>query len=261
MLEMSRVRVTILLFVVSFAVVAGLLATTTDAASNSRAWTHRITAVDGELIDHWAYNDSSPCGAFGDGTVTVKFHFTKPKLVELIMDPYHAGNPSNKPGSWVVGIPGPTGGIRDMPYQPATGTISLVDNTAQHPGNSCTPTDKSDCGTLPLSRAAKSVIQGYNRHWLLADLSSVELSRRGGYGRATTCRIGQLSVFSERLAGGTPLKGELLMKMPSISAVKHRRVLTVVGTSHKLTSAPDCGSGATCSDDVTRRVSVTFKHL
>jgi hypothetical protein len=267
MFGVSRVRLAIALLLASSAcAAAALLPTSSAAASHGRAWTHRMTVVSGQLVDHWTFDDPRPCGDYGDGTVTVVFRMIKTPRVQLVIDPQHAGNPPSKPGSWVVGIPGPMGGARDMPAQPATGTITLVDNTKQHPpspgGGPCAQPDKSDCGTLPLSRAAKSLVQGYNRHWLLADLSGVEFNQRGGSGRQVTCRIGGTTLFTDgRISGGTPLKGELLLRMPSASTVRHRRVLVVTGTSHKFTSAADCGSGASCSDDITRRVSVTFKRL
>jgi hypothetical protein len=158
-----------------------------------------------------------------------------------------------------VGIPGPFGGLRDIPSQPAAGTITFADSTTQNPpepGDQCVPTDKSGCGTFALPRVAKAAIGGYNRRFLQADLEAVRLTPRG------ECRVGQLVSFSERLTGGTPLRGELLLRMPSVSVVARRRVLTVVGTSHKRTAFTECEGDATgCSDDVTRRVSVTFKHL
>ena len=262
----SRVRLAIVLVLANLAAAAALLPTSSSAASQGRAWTHRMTVVSGELVDHWTFDDPTSCGAFGDGTVTVTFRMIKTPRVALVLDPGHNGRPNDTLGSWVVGIPGPIGGIRDMPAQPATGTMTLVDNTAQHSpdpnSGPCTPTDKSDCDTHALSRTAKSLVQGYNRHWLLADLSGIEFSLRGGGGRQTTCRIGGTTVFTDgRISGGTPLRGELLMRMPSASTVKHRRVLVVTGTTHKSTSGTQCVTGTTCSDEITRRVSVTFKHL
>jgi hypothetical protein len=259
----NRFRLAIVLLLAGSAGAAALLPTSSGATSEGRAWTHRMTVVTGELVDHWTFNDPSPCGDFGDGTVTLKFHTTKTPRVRLVLDPTHNGEPNNTLGSWVVGIPGPTGGLRDAPAQPAAGTITLVDNTTQHPpspgSHDCYPKDKSGCGTTALGRAAKSLIAGYNRHFLVADVYAVsfEPPRRGH-----ECRIGQSILFTNgRISGGTPLKGELLLRMPSVSTVAHRRVLTVIGTSHKFTSTPDCGSGTSCTDDITRRVSVTFKHL
>ena len=152
-----------------------------------------------------------------------------------------------------------------MSAQPAAGTITLVDNTSQHPpsGSSpCTPTDKSDCGTIALSRLAKGRVAGYNRKFLAADLSGAAFGYRGGSGRPVNCRIGQSTAFTDgRLSGGTPLKGELLIRMPSASSVANRRITTVSGTTHKVTTFADCGNSSSCSDDITRRVTVTFKHL
>jgi hypothetical protein len=251
-------RPAIALLVVSTVGAASFL-TSSDAAQEARGYSHRITVVSGQLIDHWTVTDPAPCHATGGGTLTVKFRFAKTKLVKLVLDPYHSSNTPGKLGSWVVGIPGPSGGLRDMPYQPATGTITFADLTTQNPpapgGGDCEPLDKSGCGKFALPGTAKSLIAGYNRRFLSADLSGVLfLSRRG------ECLAGQISIFSERLAGGTR-EGELLLRMPSASTVARRRLLLVTGSSHKVTTYPDCGDGTSCSDDITRRVSVTFKKL
>ncbi len=100
-----------------------------------------------------------------------------------------------------------------------------------------------------------SRISGYNRRFLQADVAGFQFASRQG-----ECHLGQSELFTERLAGGTRL-GELLMKMPSIATVARRRTLIVTGTSHKVTSYPECGGDTSCTDDVTRRVSVTFKKL
>jgi hypothetical protein len=259
---MGRLRLAIaLLLASSAAAVSAVLPASSPASSSGRAWTHRMTVVTGELVDHWTFDDPSPCGDFGDGTATLKFRMIATPRVRLVIDPTHNGEPNDTLGSWVVGIPGPGGGIRDMPARPASGSVTLVDNTTQHPpdpGNSdCTPTDKSDCRTTAFSRGAKSYVGGYNRHFLRADLTGA-----GFPSVRTACRIGQTTLFTDgRISGGTPLRGELLLRMPSASTVRHRRVLIVTGASHKFTSTPDCGGGTSCSDDVTRRVSVTFKKL
>lgn len=259
MLGVSRVCLSIALLLASLAAAASFLPAT-RAATEGRPYSHRITVLDGRLVDHWTVIDSAPCHATGDGTVTLNFRFVKTKLVWLVLSPSHNGEPNNTLGSWVVGIPGPTGGIRDMPAQPAIGTIAFVDNTTQNPpepeSGPCVPTDKSGCGTFALGRAAKASVSGYNRRFLRADIGGVSLVPRRG-----ECHIGRFAGFTDRLAGGTPLRGELLIRMPSVATVKHRRVLTVVGTSHKQTTSTDCEANASsCSDDITRRVSVTFKH-
>ena len=257
---MSRIRLGVVLLLVGSAGAAALLSTSSSHASaQGRPWTHRLTSVTGELVDHWTYNDPAPCGAVGEGTVTLRFRLVKPRLVTLIIDPSKNGEPNNSLGSWIVGIPGPTGGIRDTPALPASGTVTWVDNTTQRPpdpGGDCTPTDKTGCGTAPISRASTTKIGGYNRRFLYADQSGAQLEPRHG-----ACGHAQVSMFSDgRLVGGTR-EGQLLIPMPRAGTVKRRRVLTVVGKSHKRSTFADCGSGASCADDVTRRVSVTFKHL
>lgn len=258
---MSRIRLGVVVLLIGSAGAAALLSTSSSRASTQgRPWTHRLTSVTGELVDHWTYNDPAPCGAVGEGTVTLTFRLVKPRLVTLIVDPSKNGEPNNTLGSWVVGIPGPTGGIRDTPALPASGTVTWVDNTTQRPpepgSGDCSPTDKTGCGTAPISRASKTRIAGYNRRFLSADLSGAQLEPRRGQ-----CGHAQVSLFSDgRLVGGTP-EGQLLIPMPRAGIAKRRRVLTVVGKSHKRSTFADCGSGASCTDDVTRRVSVTFKHL
>ena len=257
---MSRIRLGVVLLLIGSAGAGALLSSSSQASSQGRPWTHRLTSVTGELVDHWTYNDPQPCGAVGEGTVTLRFRLVKPRLVTLIIDPSRNGEPNNTLGSWIVGIPGPTGGIRDAPALPASGTVTWVDNTTQQPSEpgsgDCSPTDKTGCGTAPISRASKTTIARYNRRFLYADMSGAQLEPRRG-----ACGHGQVSLFSDgRLVGGTR-EGQLLIPMPRAGTVKRRRVLTVVGKSHKRSTFADCGSGAGCTDDVTRRVSVTFKHL
>ena len=257
---MSRLRVGVVLALVATGAVAALLPTSSSQASpQRRPWTHRLVSVTGELVDHWTYNDPAPCGAVGEGTLTLRFHLVKPRRVTLIIDPSKNGEPNNTLGSWIVGIPGPTGGIRDTPALPASGTVTWVDNTTQRPpeaGNDCTPTDKTGCGTEALARGSKTTIAGYNRRFLYADSSSGPFAPRRG-----ECGHSQVEIFDQANLVGGPREGQLLIRMPRAATVKRRRTLTVVGTSHKRSTFADCGSGASCTDDVTRRVTVVFKHL
>lgn len=256
---MVRVRIAIALLLLSIAGAASFLPSS-DAATEGRGYSHRLTVVSGELVDRWTVTDSEPCHVTGGGTMTLKFQFAKTKLVKLIYHPWAAGNIPGKPGSWVVGIPGPGGGgIRSIGWQPAKGTITLVDNTTQNPpepdSGDCEPIGKGGCGTFALPSRAISNISGYNRRFLKADVAGFQFGSRRG-----ECHLGQVELFTERLAGGTRI-GELLLRMPSVSTVNRRRTLIVTGTSHKVTSYPECGGNTSCSDDVTRRVSVTFKKL
>jgi len=256
----SRFRVGAILALVATGAIAALLPISSSQASRQgRPWTHRLVSVTGELVDHWTYNDPAPCGAVGEGTLTLRFHLVKPRRVTLIIDPSKNGEPNNTLGSWIVGIPGPTGGIRDTPALPASGTVTWVDNTTQRPpeaGNDCTPTDKTGCGTEALARGSKTTIGGYNRRFLYADSSSGPFAPRRG-----ECGHSQVEIFDQANLVGGPREGQLLIRMPRAATVKRRRTLTVVGTSHKRSTFADCGSGASCTDDVTRRVTVVFKHL
>jgi hypothetical protein len=164
-------------------------------------------------------------------------------------------------GAWILGSPAGEG-RSDLPYQPATGTLTLVDNTSPRPpadGHACAPPDKADCGTSALTHAMTR-INGYSRRLLVADLFRVEFNRKGGSGRGLNCGIGQPTVFTDNMYSGGNRLGELLVKMASVSTVAHRRVVRVTGTSHKYTTDTQ-GVFAFTSDDVTRRVIVTFTRL
>jgi hypothetical protein len=261
MAGVSAVRVAVALLLATAGGVAVLLAATAGAAPNKHfQYTHRFTFT-GQFVDHWTFNDPSECGLVGDGTVTVKFRTTKAPKVRLVVDPGHNGEPNNTLGSWILGVP-TGGGIGDIRAQPAAGTVTLVDNTSPRPpasGGECVPPDKSDCRTTPLPGGAQAKLGGYNRRQLYADLyGGWELKSNG---RLVACRVGEVTTFSAgRLTGGSRA-GELLLKMPTQATVARSRAFHVTATSHKHTTFLDCGSGTTCSDDVTRRVTVTFTRL
>lgn len=248
---MTRVRIATIVLLASALGAAAFLPASSDASGQGRPWTHRITVVKGELTDHWTLVDSRPCQLTGGGTVTVSFHFVKPnKLVQLFMLPRTR---------WVVAIPGPYGGFVDMKPQPGAGTITFTDDRTQNPpdpdhGN-CDPIEESRCGTFPLPRNIKVQISGYDRRYLKADLFPSFKPTRA------TCQTGYVDRFTDRhYTGGTP-SGQLLLRMPSVRAVKQRPSITVTGTSHKRSVFADCEDGQICSEDVTRNVSVTFKHI
>ena len=184
---------------------------------------------------------------------------TAPK-VRLVIDPVKNAEPNNTLGSWLLGVP-TGGGIGDLRSQPATGTVTLVDNTLLRPpspGGECAPQDKSDCGTKTVV-GWKTEIAGYNRHQLYADLLGGWARKSDG--RPIACGIGQVEMFSSgRLTGGSRA-GELLLPMASAATVAHHRVVRVTGKGHKHSSFSDCGSGTSCSDDVARSVTVTFRRL
>jgi hypothetical protein len=249
--------------------ILALLATLVVAVSVASArpsghfrYTHRVT-VDGLYVDHWTMDETYPCGRVGDGTVTIKWHFKKLTKVRLFYDKY-AGGPNGSSGSWVLGSPA-GGGVGHMPSQPGIGTITLVDNTTQHPpdpGDTCeTTTPKSDCGTVALLGPPLVGVTGDGRKRLVADLGRVDFDRRGGAGRAVKCSIGQARTFNDIFFSGRANEGKLAIPMPSNPAAARRRVLKVVGSSHKQTGTVECARGDVCTDDVTRKVTVTFKRL
>ena len=221
------------------------------AQSKRFHYTHRVSAV-GHLVDHWTINDTGYCGLVGDGTVTVDYQM-KPVLATPIIDPYAGSH-----GTWVLAVPA-GGGIAGFPSKPATGTITRVDNTtATLPpeGGDCGgPPDKSGCGSVALVKP-RSIVQGYDKRRLLVDLSTEEFQYQ--HGLDVACHIGELGLFSSppSVAGGTR-KGELLLTMPR-ARVLRRRLVKVTGSSHKHTSFTE--GGVTVTDDVTRTVTVTFKH-
>ncbi|MGZ4319191.1 MAG: hypothetical protein ACXVRD_07695 [Gaiellaceae bacterium] len=222
------------------------------AAQSKRFHYTHLVSITGQLVDHWTINDSGYCGLVGDGTVTVDYKTTKPALARPFVDPY-----AGLHGSWVLGVPA-GGGVGHMPPKPATGTITRVDNTTKTlpPDGDCGgPPDKSGCGTVALVKPL-SVAQGYDLHRLWVDLGSEEFQY--SHGKEVACHIGELDLFSSppSLAGGTR-KGELLLKMPRASVLR-RRLVKVKGSSHKH-SAYTSGD-VTYTEDVTRTVTVTFKH-
>ncbi|HSS80127.1 MAG TPA: hypothetical protein VLK24_02910 [Gaiellaceae bacterium] len=253
----ARVAVALLLIVAGAAAVA--LASRADGASNERFRYSHTATVDGLYVDHWTMDETYPCGRVGDGTVTVKWHFKKVTKVRLFYDPYAGAR-----GSWVLGSPA-GGGVGHMPAQPGIGTITLVDNTTQHPpnpGDTCeTTTPKSDCGTVALLGPPLVGVTGDGKTRLVADLARVDFDRRGGAGRAVKCSTGQAKTFADIFYSGRANAGKLAIPMASISAVNHRRVVRVSGSSHKVSGNVECASGDKCTDEVTRKVTVTFKRL
>lgn len=251
-------RLVLGLVLAGFAGTLGFLsAAPSEAAPEARNWSHRITSLTGQYVNHWTVNDPEPCGLVGDGTLTVTFRMTVAPRVLLVYSRFAGAEPSGY-GRWIIGVPSAHGpGLTDGPRRPATGTITLVDNTVQRPpepDDECEPPQKSGCGTRSLGRTTVS-FSGYNRRFLEADLAATFRAGPGG------CGFGRTDRFTDRFfTGGTRL-GELLLRMPSVATVNRRRVLTVTGTTRKQTSSTDCEPRGTCSDDVTRRVTATFKKL
>ena len=257
---MLRARLAAILLLGALAGAIGALAPgTSEAAPEARNWSHRITSLTGEYVNHWTVDDPEPCGLVGDGTVTVRFRMTVAPRVKLVYSPTAGAEPSGV-GRWIIGVPSAHGpGLFDGPRRAGTGTITLVDNTVQRPavpGDECQPPEeKTGCGTRSLGRVSIT-FAGYNRHFLTADLGGVTFRAVRGW-----CGTGRTNRFTDRFfTGGTRL-GELLVRMPSVATVNRRRVLVVTGTTRKRSSSTECETRGTCSDEVTRRVTATFRKL
>jgi hypothetical protein len=260
---MSRARLAVAVLLVFAGTAVVLLASVAGASTSKRFhYSHRVV-VAGLYVDHWTLDETFPCGRVGDGTVTVKWRFKKLTKVRLYYDKF-AGGPNGTAGSWVLGSPA-GGGVGHMPSQPGVGTITLEDNTTQRPpdpGDTCDEaTPKSDCGTVPLLGPPLVGVTGDGKRRLVADLARVDFERRGGAGRTVKCSIGQATTFTDIFYSGRANEGKLAIPMASVSAVAHARVVRVVGSSHTRTGSSDCATGDVCSDDVTRRVTVTFSEL
>jgi hypothetical protein len=236
-----------------------LIAVMSAGAAQSKRfpYTHLVSTT-GHLVDHWTINDSDYCGLVGDGTVTVDYHTIKPALARPFIDPYAGSDNRKSRGSWVLGVP-VGGGVGHMSSQHAAGTITRVDHTTKTlpaTGGDCGgPDDKSGCKTVALVKPM-SEVQGYDTHRLRADLGTEEFNY--SHGREVACHIGQLSLFSSppSVAGGSR-RGELFVNMPR-ARVLGRRLVKVTGSSHKHMAFTE--GGVTVTDDVTRTVTVTFKH-
>jgi hypothetical protein len=205
----------VLLLAFCMCAIAFFASTPSQAAPEARAWSHRITVLSGEYVDRWTVDDPEPCGLVGDGTLTVTFRMTVAPRVLLVYSRFAGAEPSGY-GRWIVGVPSAHGpGLTDGPRRPATGTITLVDNTVQRPprpDDECEPPQKSGCGTRSLGRTTIT-FTGYNRRFLLADLGAEFRAGRGG------CGLGRTDRFTDRFFTGGTREGELLLRMPSVATV------------------------------------------
>jgi hypothetical protein len=216
--------------------------------------THTVS-IKGELVDHWTIDDPQPCGDIGGGTLTVKFQTQRLRVLPFI-DPLQR----NGKGSWIIGFPLGKRGIRDAPYIKSTGTITRVDNTVRRPssdGTPCPPSEKFGCGTSVL-RKPKGKVERHDRRRVAVRLATerYDLLKYG------SCLTGSLFGWSTpHLSGGT-VEGHLLARMPKPSTLKRRRKVVVNGSSHKRTVSTDrLNPGSeTITDDVTRKVTITFKR-
>jgi hypothetical protein len=248
-------------------VVAVVLAV--SAAPAQAGWykpTHRVS-VSGEFVNRWTMDEPGECGAVGGGTVTVDFKSRTPNRAMVGIFRTHASETNDGKGSWaLLVIADSAGHISDMEAKPARGTITRSDETQPRPGpfvdadsdgiddnEPCPAPDRTGCGATRLSKASVYV-GGYDSKRIRVDLPAPRWMEM-------PCHQGSLDLFSSppSLAGGNA-RGELLLRMPRASKLRRRKVVTVRGSSHKRTRSGDPGSTAH-TDDVTRRVAVTFTRL
>jgi len=225
--------------------------------------THTVSAK-GELVDRWTIDEPEECGLVGSGTLTVTFRTVTARVLPYI-DPHQR----NGRGSWIVGRPFgyKKSLIKDLPDSKASGTISRVDNTRRRPqadGTPCRPSPKLGCGTGPLglSRSKPRPLAHIGRHdrrHIAVGLASEAFD----LGDVDSCQSGGLHGWSSsRVLTGGSEDGDLLVKMPRASALKRRRTSRISATSRKTTVSRDTlnPSSGTSTDDVTRKVTVTFKR-
>jgi hypothetical protein len=213
------------------------------------AWkpTHKVS-IKGTFVNHWTISEDQDCDPVGDGTLTVKFKTT----VKTRVLPYR-DNDSRR--GWNVGIPFGYKGqlVTAMKPAKATATVTRVDNTTPKPpadpADTCPPLSKKGCGTS--TQKASAYVYGGHRPKHI----SVHMATRFTAG---DCLIGDVSSFdANRAFVGGNRDGNLLVKMPKESAFR-KPVVRVHGRTHKQNSGGD--PGESFSDDITRKVTVTFKH-
>jgi hypothetical protein len=231
---------------VALVITAAFVGATAGQAAARFPWTHRVT-ISGQFVDHWSVTTPGLCGTTGDGSVTVGFQNEKSIHVLVTRD-------RGRPRAWLlVGLT--TGQFHQptfLPPQPATGSITTVDNTSpanSTPDQPCDPIDKSHCGSAQLRRP-RVYLEGLDASRLKFDLFTDDF-------RKTNCQTGAVTGFGDVDFFGQRAP-ELPVKMPSFRSFFRHRVVKVTGTSHdRKTFQGDPDSPAT-TDDVTRTVTVTF---
>jgi hypothetical protein len=237
------------------AVAAAIAVASLVAAPAASAWkpTHKVS-IEAEFVNHWTISDNQECGPVGDGTLTVKFHTT----VATRVLPYRDNDAGR---GWNVGVPHGYKGqlVKAMENAPIAGTITRVDNTTPRPDpettEPCPPLSKRGCGTFPLGKRSGARVYGGHRRSRISVHTSTQFGSASG-----ECLIGDADTFDATgaLVGGNR-EGNMLVNMPKESAFK-RRVVRLAAKTHKQTSWGDSDIG-TSTNDITRKVTVTFKRL
>lgn len=228
-----------------------------QASAKKFHFTHKLT-VSGSFVDHWTATSSTACDRVGDGTLTENFHLKAPAFASPQISRF-----SGPHGRWVMLAPFEHH-LTDLPPRPADATISRVDNTtllttADQPCGGQT-LDNSACGTTTL-RHAKIDVEGIDRARVASSLFGDEFAALKG-----DCLAGSADAFTgpPNVVGGirsnSGNEGAMRLKMPKPATLKRKHVVTITATDHTHSSSLGAGD-ATTTDDVTRKITVTFTRL
>jgi hypothetical protein len=243
-----------LALIISLAVLVGV-----PAEASAFKYTHKITAT-GTLTDNWTISDSEDCGPVGSGSVSLDFSTIGTKRIRPLIDKVAARRNSKKAGSWVLAVPG-GGGFTHMGSLKGKGTITTVDNSIYRPLTDlpCGTPDKSKCGTHNLKDVFVT-ISGYD---LKNTYGNVNVGG-GDFRYISDCQHGALTNWSSPpgMKLGVDDYGDMLFKMPSVSAFKSKKTITLTQSDHKFKSFPAGPlDHVSFTDDVTRKITVTITKL
>jgi hypothetical protein len=225
-------------------ITTALAGATASQAAARFAWTHRVT-ISGQFVDRWSVTTPGLCGTNGDGSVTMSFQ--NKKSIHVLVTRQRGDH------AWLlVGLTfGSFHQTTFLPPQPASGSITTVDNTspASTPDQPCDPVDKSHCGVEQLRRP-RVYLEGLDASRLKFNLFADDF-------RETDCQVGTVTQFGDVDFFGTKLP-ELPITMPSARSFFRHRVVKVTGTSHHRKTLQGDPDSPVTTDDVTRTVTVTF---
>lgn len=225
-------------------------------------YTHRVE-ISGEITDKWTTTDPASCGANGSGSLKFSFSTRTFKRIRPFISKYGGRPRSSKYGVWTLGVPG-GGGVTHMGWRNADATITTVDDTTpgpntEDPPEPCPPADKTDCGTKSLT-GVKTRVAGWDKRYVYSALSFPG----GSFSNVTGCRTAGLQswTFPHAVAGGINVYSDLLVKMPSARKLRKQRTVVIRADDHKVSSSKRSENGTeTFTDDVTRKITVTFTKL
>ncbi|HVE69480.1 MAG TPA: hypothetical protein VNB64_12955 [Solirubrobacteraceae bacterium] len=214
------------------------------------AMTHTVS-VTGEFVNSWKVADASECAQAGEGKVTVVVRSAALRVYPYF-DRFQSGG-----GKWIVAVSLGGRRITDAPYIRAAGTITRTDNTTQNPPipdtGPCDPLEKPGCGTFPLRRAV-GYVGRFDRRRIIA--------RVGGspeFNAVEPCLAGDVSGWNSTSLVGGNRNFDVMVTMPTAATLRNRPVVVLTGSTRKVST--DRSGDKTTTNDVTRKVKVTFRRL